>query len=63
MLITNKQELKNKTIQVENKLIGHNKTIKILGTTFNDQLNWERPPHHREQMSINPAQTKKAHNI
>ena len=41
MLITNNQELKNKNIKVDNKTIGHNKTIKILGTTFNDQLTWE----------------------
>ena len=38
MIISNKQDIKSKHIKLEDKLIGHSKTIKILGTTLNDEL-------------------------
>ena len=41
MLITNKQEIKNNSIQLEDKKIKHSKTVKILGMTFNNELTWE----------------------
>ena len=41
MLITNSKDAKDKSIKLENKNITHSKTIKILGTTFNESLNWD----------------------
>ena len=41
MIITNKQKIKEEKIILNNKIIGHSKTIKVLGTVFNEHLNWK----------------------
>ena len=41
MIITNKQEIKNKKVKLDDKEIDHSQTIKILGTTFHNHINWD----------------------
>ena len=43
MLITKNENLKNTKILLNNITIGHSKTIRILGTIFNEQPKLERP--------------------
>ena len=41
MIFTNDTKIKEKNIKIGKAEIGHTKIIKILGTKFNDQLNWQ----------------------
>ena len=41
MIINGNNEVMNKKIKINNQVIENNKTLKVLGTTFNNKLNWD----------------------
>ena len=56
MLITNDQNIKDNTININDNIIKHSKTIKVLGTTFSEKLTWE--DHLAKNMFISNMSTQ-----
>ena len=54
MILTNNNKVKTDKINVNNTQIVNSSSIKILGTVFNDQLDWSTHLKHKKTPNYQP---------